>query len=653
MSVLRLRVISASGVTYMYPSGIESLSKKGDKDTKDYRLSLKESIDGKLTFVGEDYDYFNRLQNSSYHCDRIDCQLQKKCGSNWVIQQEGTLKTSAMIFDDDKCTCVGSMYIPAPLQKYDDKKNIEYNAFDLTNVRYTADSTGIDGQIGNGLLVYDVLSELIFRTLGIREIKSDFFGWNPDDPNYTIGNSDKLKRLVIFQKSDVIRRGSGTFAWNMPLTLKELLNNLCVHCNLEYRIDTNNLFRIEHVSWWNRTVGLDVTQSKFDKFENKIDWAFLTDEYYNQESFSNPDNSNLDFVGKPILYDNECVTNTEEGQTLEHISTFSTDVQFLSLLDYTDDGVELDGIVMVAIDSNGVIQQDPPIFQVGQTPNNVLGWALLHDNFHRHKRLFINGNMNSQDVTFYSTRKFKKQENIKFDLCCSDKIEDYLDPFELVKTKVGDGELLSYQYDYATNICTISLLYDTTNDVVLTPPVAVEDNYYTELNTALDTLASALPALGDNDTNTASVFSETKETVYGGSITIFSNGHFQYTPKTGFYGLDEFTYGAQASNGNAAVGIAKIGVRYSSIYCTLVTQIIQTANVGGGVTTCYVRSVKWYKDAALTQPLNVSGYLFDIAIQYPSAPITYVPASGYETIIESCGAFVGFTLLTQSPYTVI
>jgi len=77
------------------------------------------------------------------------------------------------------------------------------------------------------------------------------------------------------------------------------------------------------------------------------------------------------------------------------------------------------------------------------------------------------------------------------------------------------------------------------------PPIAVEDYYYTYLNTPLTTenvLTNDVDP--DGGTLTASLIDDSGNTAWGGTVTLNPNGTFVYTPRIGFIGVDEFWYAA-------------------------------------------------------------------------------------------------------------
>jgi hypothetical protein len=86
-------------------------------------------------------------------------------------------------------------------------------------------------------------------------------------------------------------------------------------------------------------------------------------------------------------------------------------------------------------------------------------------------------------------------------------------------------------------------------------PVAVNDHYYTPINTKL--VVSAPGVLGNDTPNGANIVSHTNPA--HGVLTLNANGSFTYSPRFFFVGIDSFTYTLQNSTGSS-VGTVTIDV---------------------------------------------------------------------------------------------
>ncbi len=86
---------------------------------------------------------------------------------------------------------------------------------------------------------------------------------------------------------------------------------------------------------------------------------------------------------------------------------------------------------------------------------------------------------------------------------------------------------------------TIPPVNDTARLYVLNPPIAVDDNYTTILNTPVSGNVTANDSDADGDILTVTPYSGA--TTHG-NVVLNSNGTFTYTPTTGYTGNDSFTY---------------------------------------------------------------------------------------------------------------
>jgi hypothetical protein len=103
-----------------------------------------------------------------------------------------------------------------------------------------------------------------------------------------------------------------------------------------------------------------------------------------------------------------------------------------------------------------------------------------------------------------------------------------------------------------SNVATVAIVVSPVN---LQPPVASNDRYAIAENT---TTSIAAPGVLGNDTDPHSL-ALTAVLVGGpahGTLTLNSNGSFSYTPATGYYGTDTFTY--EASDGQLDSNVATV-----------------------------------------------------------------------------------------------
>jgi hypothetical protein len=312
----------------------------------------------------------------------------------------------------------------------------------------------------------DYMNEQLCPTMG--PLVSDFFGWNPAGDtsgyvagtNYVTGLQNKLTNMSILPLRAVVYgfTGSGAFlnidtdevlTWkNIEEILREVFNS--------YWFIENGVLRIEHISWFNRTVTYDLTDAYYNKYlvgKNVYSYNKIKAPQYERFKFDN--STYLDFVGAEISYTGTCTTNEDSQKVANRgVSYVSTDLTNILVLG-TNAG--RDGFVLLATDSNSVIQSDIGKLSEVNQPNGHLSWANLHYNYHRYDRVLMNGMMNLQSTIFLSARRYKTQEDVSFPFCCVDVINPLTD---LITTLVGDGVIDEAEHDLKTDTITVTLLHD-------------------------------------------------------------------------------------------------------------------------------------------------------------------------------------------------
>jgi len=109
-----------------------------------------------------------------------------------------------------------------------------------------------------------------------------------------------------------------------------------------------------------------------------------------------------------------------------------------------------------------------------------------------------------------------------------------------------------------TDTATVTVTVTGVNDA----PVAVDDSYETPYET---TLTVAAPGVLSNDTDddaSDSVTAGSASTPDHGTVTLNADGSFDYSPTTGYFGPDSFTY--TVSDGHAATDTATVSITVTS-----------------------------------------------------------------------------------------
>jgi hypothetical protein len=455
-------------------------------------------------------------------------------------------------------------------------------------------------------------------------VKSDFFQINPDLPsrtNYVTGLPSYTYNLLVYQKSDVKRPNVSGNATRALISWEKLINQLVEMFNVRWDIIGDEL-RIEHISWFQRLAGLNLNDDRYKKYiTGKKKYSYKSEEIPAKEEFKFMEASAGDFTGVPITYLGGCVPQAGKGNTKTHAADLvTTDVELIMLNpDPKSSVVDDKGFCIIAADDSYKIISQAGILQTGTRLNNVLSWAHLHRDFHKHYRLQKAGTLNNEETTFLSVKPLKKGVPVTVPFCCG----DTFNPEDIITTPLGNGTVEKATFNFKNETLTLDLLYAADGDLAR-PPIAINDVY----NILRDAVSDFNIILNDKP-GTAGVITgiEITNPPIHGTATIIAGPKIQYTPTTGYLGNDLFTYRVTDAGGipsNSALVTVNIG---SGIYVRLVKtpvltneQIYNTScppgsqiidGVAGEFSTA-TYTLYFYSDAAGTVPADVTGIGLEI-----------------------------------------
>jgi hypothetical protein len=376
--------------------------------------------------------------------------------------------------------------------------------------------------------------------------------------NYVTGQTSTTSGVLVFQKSDVKRPNAPNRATKMEISGKDFIEQLTEIFNLEYKAEAG-IFRIEHTSLFQKPTGINATTGENRKYTQRFrKYSYDSDKLPGKEVYTFMENGYPDFVGFPITYNSDCVSREAKTQKIEHaVADITTDIETIMRNPdpdskvISDDGIVLISAMRPAAGGQWLVNSLPGIFDSARL-NNPFGWALLHRDYHKHKRPFRNGIMNQQETRFLSVVPTKKGETISVPMCCDLKF----DPYATVTTDLGTGVVDKATYDFKSKMIDLELKYVADDGLITNaPPVAKSFSAFTFINTA-----AYIPFIGaftdaDGDTVTP-VLNPNILPTHGTATLVTYNGqpnYLYYVPTAGysgtdfiyFYGIDEF---GEASN---------------------------------------------------------------------------------------------------------
>lgn len=341
---------------------------------------------------------------------------------------------------------IARVYSPARSQFLDPDPNQIIQAYDVTGLG--EDFTAVP--IPNGVRLTDILTTFTPCSLSVV---SDFFGINgdgtaPTNTPYTEA-LENLQDYLWFQKSDVKRPQASNIATSGKTSFKKIMEVLQVMHNVRYRIAGSEL-RIEHVSYFTSSTGLDLTASPYsDYVDGKTSTTYDNTDAAKSEMWNWMETVSPMFTCIPIRYAEECLLSDAQDEIPYTATDMNSDVLYIQ---GNPDRVDDKGFVPVAAYRNGsdyYLVQETNLVDGNLYPNSHLAWANLLAHYHTYERLYPTGTLNNAATTFDSSRRRKVGEQI--DIILSN--ASYWNTFNAgssVETVIGVGEVTRADYDTLT-----------------------------------------------------------------------------------------------------------------------------------------------------------------------------------------------------------
>lgn len=306
------------------------------------------------------------------------------------------------------------------------------------------------------LRTFEDVANLMFNQCG-DSMRSDIFDINsPEDNtiNYVTGQTNKLTDILIEQKSDALKptASQGATIGLMNFTdFTQILRNM-FNCYWDF---ISGQLRVEHLSFFQRTNGLDLTAPPFSqqiKSTSKYDFALK--DLPKNERWIFKDSGGLDFIGLDVIYSNICVNQDADTNTAQYsIELVSTDIDFIQR---NPDDLSKDGFVFFCCSRSGgiyTLNQDIGLITGLAQLNGHFSLANLLPAYHLHGRVLDRGQMNGSLQFFLSYKRYKRQNIFNIKLCCDQPFNNQ----EYVKTFLGWGEVSETEFSTKNNTLALTL----------------------------------------------------------------------------------------------------------------------------------------------------------------------------------------------------
>ena len=287
--------------------------------------------------------------------------------------------------------------------------------------------------------------------------------------NYITGATNRLEQVYMIPNNGLriamFGAGNGCDGY-IELNFKTLETLLRNAFNAYWFIDENGHFRVEHIHYFDPdfpesdyVVGRDIDTvmdkggRSFAYRRNKYEYE--TGRMYDQEKWTWQHYEETeagyahgaDFEGVPVFYGSAVNRKSNYVPGVFREKEFATpnmwtDIPWAVLL-FDGTGVAGDincpGFCLMDIDSGtSRVRCEVGVLSAANQINGHLSTANLQDHYHTYDRIFLDGDMNSGDVTTFETaQKHKLQEAIEFPVCC----DELFDPLNRIRTGLGDGEI--------------------------------------------------------------------------------------------------------------------------------------------------------------------------------------------------------------------
>lgn len=473
----------------------------------------------------------------------LDCTLTPP--ADWILIENNCSTTGKNKFAKEV-----SLYNCKTTSNYIDENNASYS-MECSILGYNSTTTGNKNEIDNGMLFNSVLVELLKSVCPNLTLKSDFFQINPDvvtNINYVTGQRSTTDQILIFQKSDVKRPYVSGNAWKLEVTFEKILEVLSDLFNVKWRID-GNVFRLEHVSWWSKTIGIDVTSDNLKKyFIGRRVYSYQNEKIPRKEIFKFKEQS-LDEAWKGEIEYKNCISKGKKNEETKVVDEMTTDIQFvLNNPDSESDKVEDAGFVLISgrkVGDDYFINSE----YINQTMslNNVFGWSILIRDFLGYERPLKEGKLNGVDHVFQSAIPTKKGEKfaIPFPVC-----EQTFIPDDIVKTSLGNGVVDSASFRFKDCFIELDLLYNANENLWTneSPTLSGGGNFWTYEDTP-----TTIPFTANDPDGTISSV-QIHVSPFNGNVSIDQqDNELTFIPDTGFVGWTSFSivafdnYGAMSN----------------------------------------------------------------------------------------------------------
>lgn len=446
--------------TQVYPLNDGMLNWNYDREDVSalvFSVSLESPITFNMTSSGFDFE----SQEFNSKCEELQLKVLRKCGSSYAIFWIGLFSIVEGEFDK-----VNGVYSIKPARKQRIFEDFEVNMFD--------DPESVSISEGAGILLRNYQARYFDKLLlfvakrsntSVQAIVSDFFQINPlvVSADCLPGVPNVFTRMRFCALSDVVEPLPSNPATREYVTFGQLMQDLHTIFDVLWYIDDSYNLRIEHSTYFDGTVGLDLTQSQYRLYtQNSNKYTYDLTEFPKKETWKfhgNEQVTSLTYTG----LSNIAKIDNQKTYSTKLISTGFQERRYLAATDPKD------GVLLVVVNSieqivsrNDSLQPEFLVQNI-HTYNRPDLYSLYFSSYPKYRSFYPE--TEEGGLILQSVKPSLLQTEITVPLCCNDSF----DPTLQVKTSMGKGYVHKGSFNQRDGTLSVQLKYKVTNCGIYLP----------------------------------------------------------------------------------------------------------------------------------------------------------------------------------------
>lgn len=435
-----------------------------EKDKMYYTKKIKNNL-----IVGS--SFFTYFRTNKIYCRKYWVNIYKRCEDGEVFIYRAFFSDKNISYNLDKCYAEIELQDKSPYNCFNNKRSQKVDVYGGSQTAnlflYTGPTLYRSADWGQTVLLICSSLNCCDEFGCYYPLVSDFFNWQKDGFGATIFPDDQAMTnyvnplqpnyyLRIAAKSDIKNPTASNPAGKLMMSFDDVEKIMQELFNVFWVIEDYYL-RWEHYSYFTQMVNYDAisaTNFPLNKLKNQVKYS--TEALPSTETFEMMEANSVDFVGLPIIYDDNC-SNGENKERGYVFVTTETDYIINNSSSIANEGFVLIDCFKVNATPEWYVYTDIGYLSGSNQKNGRLSWANLHNDLHKYGRPFLNGIMNAVSTAFFSKVPDIIQENILVNNCCEDEYEKWS---SRVRTEIGDGIIDEAEIDFTKEQIKFKLRHD-------------------------------------------------------------------------------------------------------------------------------------------------------------------------------------------------